>query len=298
MKGVIELYGVDEPKAWQDVFDSEPLAGRVEKPRTTGLTMLLDKGLGLAETRDLLELAADYIDVIKLTFGTSGLYPERLLREKIRLIRSYRVDICPGGTFLEVAILQGRLERFLQRADELGFTCIEVSDGTIDMQPALRRHCIQGACRHGFKVITEVGKKDSKSQITLLRMLQVVVDDLQHGASSVIIEGRESGKNVGIYDAEGRVKEEDLADLVSGIGNTDSIMWEAPLKNQQISLISHFGPNVNLGNIPPGEILAVEALRRGLRGDTLKLALERGLTVPSSHAEQLPAASGTPGREL
>ncbi len=292
------MYGFDEPKAWHDVFDGEPLAGRIAKPRTTGLTMVLDKGLGLAETRDLLDLAADYIDVIKLTFGTSGLYPERLLKEKIRMVRSYGVDICPGGTFLEVAILQGRMGRFLQRANELGFSCIEVSDGTIEMGLQLRRNSIKAACDHGFTVITEVGKKDAKSQVPLLRMMQTLADDLQHGASKVIVEGRESGKSVGIYDSDGKVKEQELDGLIHGIADLDAVMWEAPLKGQQLSLISRFGPNVNLGNIPTTDVLAVEALRRGLRGDTLKLALDRGLSAKPEQDKEQASVSGTQGGEL
>ena len=261
--------------AWQDTLSGFPLPGHSSKPRQTGCTMLLDKRLGLSETRDLLELACDYIDVIKLTFGTSALYPEAVLRDKIKLIRSYGVDVCPGGTLFEIALWQGKLETYLQRAAEFGFTGIEVSDGTIPLTTKERRRAIQSAKAHGFKVTTEVGKKNG-TPIPVLRMQQIIADDLEAGADKVIIEGRESGKGVGIFDQNGNVKEAEMEALVHSLPCPESVLiWEAPLKSQQVSLIKRFGPNVNLGNIAPEEILALEALRCGLRGDTLGLCLEQ-----------------------
>lgn len=236
--------------------------------------MLLDKKLGLSGTRDLLELACDYIDIIKLTFGTSALYPETILRDKIKLIRFYGVEVYPGGTLFEIAIWQNQLESYLERAAELGFTGIEISDGTIPLSTHERRRAIASAKAYGFEVITEVGKKDG-TFIPILRMQQIILDDLEHGADKVIIEGRESGKGVGIYDSDGKVKEAEVEALVHGLICLDSLFWEAPLKNQQVSLIKRFGPNVNLGNIAPEESLALEALRCGLRGDTFGLCLDR-----------------------
>lgn len=261
--------------AWQDALPGFPLPGHSGKPRQNGCTMLLDKRLGLSETRDLLELACDYIDVIKLTFGTSALYPESVLREKIKLIRFYGVDVFPGGTLFEIAIWQNKLEPYLQRAAELGFTGIEISDGTITLSTQERRRAIQSAKAQGFKVVTEVGKKNG-TPIPVLRMQQIIADDLEHGADKVIVEGRESGKGVGIFDQEGKIKEAEVEALVHGLPSLEPfLMWEAPLKSQQVSLIKRFGPNVNLGNIAPEESLAVEALRCGLRGDTLELCLDR-----------------------
>lgn len=267
---------VQKPRlAWQDTLAGFPLPGHCGKPRQSGCTMLLDKRLGLNETRDLLELACDYIDIIKLTFGTSALYPESVLRDKIRLIRFYGVDVFPGGTLFEIVIWQNRLDPFLQRAAELGFTGIEISDGTIPLSTQERRRAIQSAKTQGFKVVTEVGKKNG-APIPVLRMQQIIADDLEHGADKVIIEGRESGKGVGIFDKEGKIKEAEVEALVHGLPSLEPyLMWEAPLKNQQVSLIKRFGPNVNLGNIAPEESLALEALRCGLRGDTLELCLDR-----------------------
>lgn len=258
-----------------------PLPGRKPKPRDEGLTMVIDKGMGLTETRDLLELAADYIDFIKLTFGTSAFYSAALLREKVALVRSYGVDIFPGGTFLEVALIQGKLQRYLVRARELGFTCIEVSDGTVEMSLQDRRDAIALARQEGFGVLSEVGKKDPDERIDCERLLDLMRGDLAAGAQRVIIEGRESGQGVVIYDPAGNVKTAELEALAGGLSNSAHLIWEAPLKNQQHTLIMRFGPNVNLGNVAPGDILSLEALRCGLRGDTLKSTLRPpGLREP------------------
>lgn len=261
-----------EHKAWRESFEF-PLPGREAKPRNCGLTMVIDKGMGLTEVRDLLELGSDYIDFIKLTFGTSAFYSTRLLQQKISLVKSFGVDIFPGGTFLEIAVLQNRLLCYLQRAKELGFTFVEVSDGTIEMTPEIRRGAITMAVDMGLRVISEVGKKDPREHLPEKRMHEQVASDLEYGAYRVIVEGRESGKGVVIYDNEGRVKSEDLERLVEGIPNPASLIWEAPLKNQQEQLIMRFGPNVNLGNVQSSDVLALEALRVGLRGDTLKACI-------------------------
>jgi len=235
----------------------------------------LDKELGISATRDLLELASDYIDLIKLAFGTSAFYPDHLLRQKIGLIKSFGIDVCPGGTFLEVALWQGRLNEYLSRAEDLGFTSIEVSDGTILMDPKTRSSCIQRAKSAGFIVAAEVGKKDIKHQVTAAAMRQQIQNDLADGADKAIVEARESGKGVGVFDAGGQLRPELLSDLLEGIGQLDQIIWEAPLKPQQAELIRLFGPNVNLGNISPTEVIALEALRSGLRSDTLQVGLQQ-----------------------
>ncbi len=257
-------------KAWCDILDF-PHPDRTEKPRQRGLTMVIDKGLGLTDSRDLMELASDYVDHVKLTFGTSAFYKTRLLRQKIELIKSYGVDIFPGGTFLELALLQGRVVEYLERARELGFTGIEVSDGTIVLDPETRRQTIQLARAYGFSMIlSEVGKKDRRDAITEMTLSQQVNRDLEAGADTVIVEGREGGSGTVIYDDEGQVLEEELQELVTHIADPGRILWEAPQKSQQQELILRFGPNVNLGNVQPQDVLALEALRVGLRGDTLR----------------------------
>lgn len=257
--------------AWENVFEM-PVGGRTKKPRASGFTMVIDKCLGLRQTEDLMELAAEWIDDIKLTFGTSAFYEGDILRRKNEIIRAHGVDVMPGGTFFEVAIWQKRVPEYLKRAKELGFTMIEVSDGTIEVGAEDRKDIIKRSLDAGFKVISEVGKKDPDEKIATDLMHQEIAGDLALGVYKVIVEAREAGKGVGIYDKDGKVKEDEIDAIVSGVKDPNDLVWEAPLKNQQQHLITRFGCNVNLGNVPPEEILALEALRQGLRGDTLKNA--------------------------
>ena len=257
--------------AWENVFEM-PVPGRTRKPRESGFTMVIDKCLGVRQTEDLMELAAEWIDDIKLTFGTSAFYTDEVLRRKNEIIRSFGVDVMPGGTFFEVAIWQGRVPEYLTRAKELGFTMIEVSDGTIEISPDLRKDIIKRSLDAGFKVISEVGKKDPNEKIATEMMHAEIASDLELGVYKVIVEAREAGKGVGIYDKDGKVKEDEIDAIISGVKDPNDLVWEAPIKNQQQHLIMRFGCNVNLGNVPPEEILALEALRQGLRGDTLKQA--------------------------
>lgn len=255
---------------WQDVIRF-PLGERTKKPRASGLTIVIDKGMGLGETKDLLKIGGEYIDFVKLGFGTPALYDPWLLREKIELVRAHNIDIYPGGTFLEVAILQEKLEEFLLTTRNFGFTAIEISDGTINLSGEVRAHAISMAVNLGFKVLTEVGKKHTEQPLILDKLIEQIHADLRQGACWVIVEGRECGMSVGLYDARGEILEGSLHYLLKGIDDHNLVIWEAPLKSQQQDLIRRFGPNVNLGNIPPHEVLAVEALRVGLRADTLAL---------------------------
>lgn len=251
--------------AWNGVL-TPPLTSRLAKPRHTGWTMVIDKGLPISDTLSLLETADDYIDLIKLTFGTSALYPEEILRQKVQIIRDHGISVFPGGTLLEIAVYQGKTREFLSRAKDIGFDLIEVSDGTITMN-ALTRYRLFNLCRkHGFRLISEVGKKDPARTRTVAT--GTILADLANGAEKVIIEARESGKGVGIYDQDGGIIEEELAKVVQA-APVEKILWEAPLKVQQKILINSFGPNVNLGNIPADNVIALEALRLGLRADTL-----------------------------
>lgn len=261
-------------KAWLDLLEF-PIPGRLAKPRDTGLTMVIDKGLGLTETKDLLTTAAGYIDLIKLGFGTAALYPEDVLRNKIYLIRSFGVDVYPGGTFLEVALHQNKLREYINRVWYLGFSAIEISDGTITISGEVREKAIAMATNIGLKVLTEAGKKHPDDNLPATEVVRQVHRDLARGAYKVILEGRESGKDIGFYDNKGNFIRDEFENFLSEIPNPDRIIWEAPLKNQQQELILRFGPNVNLGNIAAGDILALETLRVGLRGDTLRTAVSR-----------------------
>jgi phosphosulfolactate synthase len=263
-------------KAWENVFQM-PEPGRSMKPRTNGFTMVLDKGLGRNAVDDLMATASDYIDFLKFSFGTSAFYDEKVLREKVEIVTSAGVDIYPGGTFLEVTVWQNRYQAYLDRAKELGFTAIEVSDGTMEMTDVQRADCIKRALDAGFKVLTEVGKKSPDEKIAVAAMHRLIAHDLELGALLVIVEAREGGKGIGIFDKSGAVDESEVDQIIAGVDDLDKLMWEAPIKNQQQYMIMRFGNNVNLGNIPTTDVLAMEALRQGLRGDTLKRALARGL---------------------
>ncbi len=257
---------------WKEIV-SPPLGPRSVKPRQNGLTMVIDKGLGLVELEDLLNTAGDHLDLLKLGFGTSVLYHQDVLQKKIALCRRYDVQIYPGGTLMEVAFLQAHYKDYLKRARELGFALIEISDGTIDLERRSRRSCIQQAVQEGLLVITEVGKKDPQAVPRMKDLFLLAQEDLAAGAWKVIIEARESGKGIGIYDQSGAVLEEKLEDFANRLDDPGNVIWEAPLKNQQFELIQRFGLNVNLGNIQPNELLSLEALRSGLRSDTLQLVL-------------------------
>ncbi len=258
-------------KAWDGAFVI-PCPGRSAKPRQMGLTMVIDKGLGEHQLRDLLLTAGDYIDIIKLTFGTSAFYDRDVLKKKNDLITTAGIDVMPGGTFLEVSVWQKTVASYLERAKQLGFTAIEVSDGTIEMDRTTRREVIRKAKEMDFMVITEVGKKDPAETPSMEAIHELIHEDLSNGAFKVIIEAREAGRGVGIFDQDGKTRSSEIDGILKGGAAVDSLVWEAPLKNQQQDLILRFGLNVNLGNIPPEEVLALEALRQGLRGDTLKRA--------------------------
>ena len=261
-----------EGRAWQDVVHM-PIAGRLDKPRALGWTMVIDKGLSLTETENLLSVAADYIDVIKLAFGTSALYRRSLLEDKIRLIQGFGVGVMPGGTLGEIALCQGSWPAYLDQAARFGFDFLEISDGTIPLDGENRRAAIMTAREKGFSVISEVGKKHPEDQQPLEEEMHQALLDLACEARMVIIEGRESGKGIGIYDAQGGICDAGLNRLADGLP-MEKVIWEAPLKPQQETMILRYGPNVNLGNIPPGDVLALEALRLGLRGDTLRMAMK------------------------
>ena len=262
-------------KAWEGCIDPV-VKGRTEKPRRSGITMLLDKGMGIRETQDLAETAGSYVDIVKFSFGTSAFYPREVCMQKIRILKGAEIKVMPGGTFLEVAIWKDKYPDYLSRAKELGFDAIEVSDGTIEIDPETRHMAIAEACEAGFIVLSEVGKKDPAEEISKARMHEVISKDIESGVFKVIVEAREAGKGVGIFDKEGKVKEDEVSQILSGVGDPDCLLWEAPIKNQQEYLILRMGTNVNLGNIPPPDTLALEALRQGLRGDTLKKAYREG----------------------
>lgn len=247
---------------------ADPSQERNKKPREVGITMVIDKGLGIESLGELLESAGAYLDYVKLGFGTSVLYPNHYLKQKIEMAKEYGVKIYPGGTLTELAVYQQEIPQYLSLVKQLGFSAIEVSEGTISISPMQRKELMLRALDLGLEVITEFGKKTQGSSIVLSELEERLMNDIILGASYVIVEGRESGTGVGIYDTQGNFDGATLFDFVHHLAYKDRLIWEAPLKKQQAHLIQLFGTNVNLGNIAPTEIIALEALRRGLRSDT------------------------------
>jgi phosphosulfolactate synthase len=276
-------------KAWGNLIYPMTSGRITAKPRQQGLTMVLDRCQGLNDTQDLLALTGDYIDYIKLSFGTSVFVDETLLRRKIELVRAHEIDIYPGGTLMEVALFQGVYPQFVRRARALGFTALEISDGSITIPRSVRNDCIKQALDAGLKVITEVGKKDSTLYIPPAELAEQITSDLALGAEKVIVEAREAGRGIGIYDEEGRLRGDEMATIIRHLGdNQDEVIWEAPLPSQQSALILRGGPNVNLGNVKPNDVLGLEAMRCGLRFETFRhfapqpVLLELGLTTPQA----------------
>lgn len=258
--------------AWDGILTA-PIGGRTAKPRATGITMVIDKGLGLAATGDLLGMAAPYIDLIKFGFGTSLIYPQAWLMEKIERIRRHGVGVYPGGTFLEIAVAERRTEAFMDRALELGFDWLEVSEGTIDLDDEARDSLIAQSRRRGFEVITEIGKKDRRAKLEVDAVPERMRRDLAGGAAFVIVEGRDSGVGVGVYDEHGVADKAMVDAIMQSAPDPSRLVWEAPKVAQQQAFLLALGPNANFGNVQPEDVITLEATRQGLRGDTLRQAL-------------------------
>ncbi len=257
-------------KAKALAFEIIEIVNRAEKPRDVGLTMVLDKGLGYHAAQDLMEYASEYIDIIKLGWGTHRLCSEEIVKRKIQLYTDNSILVSNGGTLFEIAYLQRKVDEFFEYARQVGLSSIEISDGSIRISREERSEIIRKCKNMGFEVFTEVGKKDplEDAGLTIDYRLKEAKSDLDAGATKVIMEARESGKGIGVYDKEGKIKEDMVQKLTEGIG-LKNIMFEAPEKSQQVYLILNLGPEVNLGNIKPEDVIPLETLRRGLRGDTL-----------------------------
>ncbi len=251
-------------------FDMITIPPREEKPRKRGLTNVLDKGLGYYAALDLVEQAGEYIDLVKLGWGTARLVSEETVRKKIALFTGNGISVGNGGTFLEIAHRQGTVREFFQTARRIGLNVIEVSNGVVPINPEEKQKLISEAREMGFEVISEIGKKDpaEDARLSMAERVEEAQRDMEAGASRIIIEAREGGKGLGIYDDRGDVRDDMVISLVESIG-VDKIIFEAPEKSQQTHLILALGIHVNLGNIRPDDVIPLETLRRGLRGDTL-----------------------------
>ena len=242
---------------------------RNTKPREKGLTSLLDTGLGLMATEQLIAMAGDYIDIVKLGFGTARLYPEGIVREKIELLKKANIHVCPGGTFFEIARLQNKVDLYFQECLRLGFNCIELSDGVAGIPLDEKIRLIQEAKSLGFVILSEVGRKDPEQDraLSVTDRVREIKEQIAAGAWKIILEARESG-NVGIFNGDTSINSADFDSIINEITVSD-LIFEAPLKHQQAWLIKQLGCSVNIGNILPNDVIALEALRVGLRADTV-----------------------------
>lgn len=250
------------------------LPERSIKPRCAGLTHVLDKGCTLLTAREVLSSVGGIIDVWKLGWGTSYLDPA--VRPKVGALRAAHVKVCTGGTLLEVAWLQERTNEFFEFAADVGFDCVEVSDGATTMPMHDKRRLISQARKLGFQVMAEVGSKDPTKLMAPTDWLDEIEGDVAAGANWIIAEGRESG-TVGLYDEAGRTRHS-LFQALEQSANASRIIYEAPQRSQQSYLIRHLGPEANLGNISLDEVMSLETLRLGLRADTLGIL--SGATLP------------------
>jgi phosphosulfolactate synthase len=234
--------------------------------RKGGLTHVIDKGLGPRAWEDVLETSGRYIDIVKLGWGTAYVTPN--LVRKLDVLRGHRVVI--GGTFFEVVYSQGKVDEYKRWLHELGLTHVEISDGVIDLPRERKLELIEELARD-FTVLSEVGSKDAEVEFEADVWVQWIREELDAGAWKVITEGREGGSS-GIYSGSGEMKTSLVEEIAAEIP-LDSLVFEAPTKASQVWFVKAFGPSVNLGNIPPDEVIPLETLRLGLRGDTLKEVL-------------------------
>jgi phosphosulfolactate synthase len=237
-------------------------------PRDGGITHVIDKGLGPRAWEDVLETSGDYIDIVKLGWGTSYITPN-LLR-KLDVLREKRVVI--GGTFFEVVYAKGKVDEYKRWLSDLGLTHVEISDGVVEIERERKLELIAELARD-FTVLSEVGSKDAEVVFAPYQWVQWIKEELAAGAWKVITEGREGG-TAGIYRPTGEMRTGLVDEIVHEIDVSD-LVFEAPTKASQAWFVKQFGPGVNLGNIPPDEVIPLETLRRGLRGDTLKEILLR-----------------------
>jgi len=242
------------------------IADRKRKPRKTGLTQVLDKGLSTAEIESMLEVAADFVDIVKFGWATSVIVQN--LDAKLETYRRHDIDVCCGGSLFELAVVKKQVPEYISFLKDHGFEHVEVSDGVIEISRSEKLKFIERLSRH-FTVFSEVGRKDRTNVVAPARWVKDIKEELAAGAWKVICEGRESG-TVGIYQGTGEVKAGLIQEIEAQI-NPGRVMFEAPQKHQQVWLVKHFGPNVNLGNIPPRDVISVETIRQGLRADTLLL---------------------------
>ena len=256
-------------------FFLDSIPERTVKPRSSGLTMVMDKGLSTRQAEDMLDASSDFIDIVKLGFGSSFITPN--LQKKIDIFRSANIPVYLGGTLLEAFIIRKKFDDYLRLIEKLKLTHAEVSDGSIQLDHDKKLEFIRKLSKH-VTVITEVGSKEEGIIIHPGKWIDMIESEIQAGAWKVIAEARESG-TVGIYRPNGKAHVVLINKILNRV-KAENIIWETPNKSGQVYFIKLLGANANLGNIAPNEVIALESLRIGLRSDTIFHFLDKKLNAP------------------
>jgi len=251
-------------------FSLTQIPDRIPKPRANGITMIMDKGLSIEEAKNFLSIAHPHIDILKLGFGTAYVTPN--LDEKIEIYQSYNIPVYFGGTLFEAFLIRNQFNDYIDVCKRYNINYMEVSDGSITIPHAEKCGYIEKLTKYGT-VLSEVGSKDAEHIIPPYKWIELMRAELSAGASYVIAEAREAG-NVGIYRGSGEVREGLVQEILTQISG-EKIIWEAPQKAQQLYFLELLGCNANLGNIAPSEVISLEAMRLGLRGDSFSLFLNK-----------------------
>lgn len=271
-------------------YSLSQLPERTQKPREQGFTMMMDKGLSLREVEDFLEVGALYTDIVKLGWATSYVVPN--LKRKIEIYREAGVPVYLGGTLFEAFIIRNQFDDYRRLLDNFGLEYAEVSDGSIDLNHDRKCEFISELSK-SVKVLSEVGSKDAEKIIPPYKWISQMQTELEAGALKVIGEAREGG-NVGLFRSTGEVRSGLVEEILTKIPS-ERIIWEAPQKAQQVWFIKLLGANVNLGNIAPNEVVSLETIRLGLRGDTFSHFLDMDAVDPMFRPE---AKTGKPGTSM
>src|SRR5258708_4792288 len=249
-------------------FNLTQIPERNTKPRVEGITMVMDKGLSVEEAKHFMSVSHTYVDIVKLGFGTAYVTPN--LIEKLEVYRSFNIPVYFGGTLFEAFLVRNQFNDFISVCKDYKIDYMEVSDGSINIPHAEKCGYIEKLTKYGT-VLSEVGSKDAAHIIPPYKWIELMKAELEAGSSYVIAEAREAG-NVGIYRGTGEVREGLVQEILTQIPQ-QKIIWEAPQKAQQLYFLELIDCNVNLGNIAPSEVIPLEAMRIGLRGDTFHLYL-------------------------
>jgi len=244
-------------------FNLSHLPERTLKPRSNGTTMVMDKGISLRQAEDFVSTSAEFVDYVKLGFGTSLI--SKNVKEKIKLYKSAGLKVYVGGTLFEAFVVRNQFDDYLKYISDLGLDCAEVSDGSIELEHDKKCEYINILAKN-YTVLSEVGSKEEGVIIHPARWINMMQSELQAGAKQVIAEARESG-TVGIYHKNGSAHTMLINRIVNKV-KIENIIWETPQKSQQVYFLKLFGCNVNLGNIGVDDVIPLETLRLGLRGDT------------------------------